>query len=79
MPWPGLGSGGGRQFLFPAPPGRSGIIEFLTTGKLFSSGFTTSFYESVLPPGTYQIGLLQTANGATTHFQAGQRFTVLPR
>ena len=70
---------GQRQFMFPAAPSRSGILEFLTTGRLFATGFTTSFYESVLPPGTYRVGLLQTTHGTTTYFQTNQRFTVLPR
>lgn len=54
-----------RSYLFPAPPNKGGIKDFLRGRGPFKVGFAVSFLSGRLKPGTYQVRILRIVNGTS--------------
>jgi hypothetical protein len=72
-------SAGGRRYVLPAAPVPDTKLTLLTTGRYFRNERLSEFQKAILPPGTYQLGLLFIRNDEVAGFTMSQQtFTVAP-
>ncbi|WP_461053311.1 hypothetical protein [Spirosoma arcticum] len=70
-------SAGGRRYTLPAVPVLDTKLTLLTAGRYFRNERITEFQKAILPPGTYQLGLLFIRNDKVAGFAMSQQtFTV---
>lgn len=66
------------SYVFNVRRFRANKKRFLSSGEVFREGFETEIHEPLLPPDTYQLGVLEILNGRSTLRLSSQRVVLKP-